>query len=186
MNGTKFSHTNGSISPTSHVQKLGMCVRAPQSLPGVHLMNTINHTSVVKYTAGGMTGSIVGSISRSDLHHRVLQLQHINIERQTQALLFLAQRSLIIKVQATNAPHVWEKSDQESQLHPSPRYLVASSHSHFVFIHENKWSSPASCTGQRRSSWLRRPSGFVTLFLHVVMAVQRERTGESGTGAEWQ
>lgn len=85
----------------SHVHTLEMCVHTPfqphQSLPGVHLMNTINHTSVVKYTVGGTTRSIVGSISRSDLHHRVLQLQHINIEPQAQALLFSAQRCPKIK-----------------------------------------------------------------------------------------
>lgn len=39
------------------------------------------------------TRSIVESISRSDLHHQVLQLQHINIEPQAQALLFSAQLS---------------------------------------------------------------------------------------------
>lgn len=146
-------------------------------------MNTINHTSVVKYTVGGTTRSIVESISRSDLHHRVSQLQHINIEPQARALFFSAQRSPTIKVRATT-PHVRAESDREISLHQSlrciyPFCLIPSSSWPFVLPHENKWKGAASCRGQRSSSWLRRPSGFVTLFLHVVMAVQ----GEPGSPA---
>lgn len=77
----KFLHTCWSIiarvaemATRARTRNVRTPPRPHWSLPGVHLMNTINHTSVVKYTVGGTMRSIVRSISRSDLHRRVLQL----------------------------------------------------------------------------------------------------------------
>lgn len=86
---------------------------------------------------GETTRSIVGSISRSDLHQQVSQVQHINLELQVHAVLFSAQR------QSKKTPHVWEESDGEAQLHRPlpgiyPFCLIPSLCSPFVFIHENK------------------------------------------------
>lgn len=49
-------------------------------------MKIINHTTVLQYTFGGTARSILGSISCSDLHHKVLQLKHINVEPQAHSI----------------------------------------------------------------------------------------------------
>lgn len=59
-------------------------------------MKIINHTTVLQYTFGGTAGSILGSISCSDLHHKVLQLKHINVEPQAHNFIPV-QRSGVIK-----------------------------------------------------------------------------------------
>lgn len=106
---------------------------ATQSLAGVHLMNTIHHTSVVKYTVGGTTRSMVQSMSPSDLHHQVSQVQHMNTEpfalcptpphHQDQSTTHLMFGKNVISDRKQSCTRIF------------PPSLIPSS---FVFIHGNK------------------------------------------------
>lgn len=194
----KFFHTCGSIiahAADSTTRAHTRNVRAPEplrprwSLPGVHLMNTINHTSVVKYTVGGTTRSIVGSISRSDLHHRVSQLQHINIEPQARPLFFSAQRSHNNQSQSDNTSRsgrIWAGNIAASV---SAVHLPILPHSLLKLAScFPSWKQMKGCSQLQRPAELL-PTEEAFRLRHTLLARCHGSSGrarESGTAAEWQ